>query len=107
MLTNLFFIAVICVIIIDISGFIEGIESLLTKVLGYKVRIPKPFSCSMCSTHWIGLIYLIFTHFSIESYMILLLISICTPLIENVIRNLMDIVGILINVPMTFFHFDN
>ena len=45
---NLFLIALICVIIIDVSGFIEELELILAKWLKVnKVRIPKPFSCSL------------------------------------------------------------
>ena len=44
---DLFLIALICVVIIDISGFIGEIEDILAKWLKVKsVRIPKPFSCS-------------------------------------------------------------
>ena len=44
---DLFLIALICVVIIDISGFIGEIEDILAKWLKVKsVRITKVFSCS-------------------------------------------------------------
>ena len=57
---DLFLIALICVVIIDISGFIGEIEDILAKWLKVKsVRIPKPLSCSFCMVHWVGLAYLL------------------------------------------------
>lgn len=59
MLLDLFLITLIIVFVIDISGFIDELESILSKWLKGKARIPKPFSCSLCMTWWIGLIYLL------------------------------------------------
>lgn len=60
-LANLILIGFIVVFIIDYSGFIEEADKILTKVLKSKIalHIPKPFSCSLCSTFWLGLIYLL------------------------------------------------
>lgn len=103
MVLNLIFIAVICVCIIDVSGFIGEIETLLTKLLGFKVRIPKPLSCSLCMTFWTGLVYLLVWHLlTLGSLALLLCVAVCTPVIENLIWNVRDILGILINIPMTF-----
>lgn len=60
---NLLFIAFICVFIIDYSGVIESIDSTLQKWLKNPfIHLPKPFSCSLCSTWWTGLIWLIIEH---------------------------------------------
>ena len=57
---NLLLIAFLCVFIIDFSGVIESIEAVLKKWVNNPfVHIPKPFSCSLCSTWWLGIIYLI------------------------------------------------
>lgn len=60
-LANLILIGFISVFIIDYSGFIDEADKILTKVLKSRVplHIPKPFSCSLCSTFWLGLIYLL------------------------------------------------
>lgn len=60
-LANLILIGFIVVFIIDYSGFIEEADKILTKLLKSKIplHIPKPFSCSLCSTFWLGLIYLL------------------------------------------------
>lgn len=102
-LLNIFLIALCCVIIIDYLQFFESIKPVLSKLFGFNVRIVKPFSCSTCSTWWIGLIYLIIvSQVSIANITLLLLISACTPLMENLLRNVIDAVGIIINLPMTF-----
>lgn len=59
MLIDLFLITLIIVFIIDISGFIDETETILSKWLKGKARVPKPFSCSLCMTWWTGLIYLL------------------------------------------------
>lgn len=59
MLIDLFLITLIIVFIIDISGFIDEMEAILSKWLKGKARVPKPFSCSLCMTWWTGLIYLL------------------------------------------------
>lgn len=85
---NLLIISVICCCIIDVSGFIEEIEELLTKILKMKTkaRIPKPLSCSLCATHWAGLGFLlILGQFSLVNYMLLLLVSVMTPVTTEII----------------------
>lgn len=58
---SLFLISFIMVFIIDYSGFITELENILTIITKstFKIHIPKPFSCSLCMTFWLGLIYLI------------------------------------------------
>lgn len=60
MLIKLLFLTLIVVFIIDISGIIESIENFLSKILKGKVRIKKPFSCSLCMVWWLGLAYIIY-----------------------------------------------
>lgn len=46
MILNILLIAVITVIVIDLSGFIQSLESGLSKWLRIpNVHIPRPFSC--------------------------------------------------------------
>ena len=59
MFIKLFLITLIIVFIIDISGVISQLEETLSKWLKGKARIPKPFSCSLCLTWWVGLAYLL------------------------------------------------
>ena len=61
---NLFLISVICVLIIDLSGFIDslkyGLSKLLTKnkLASIDYRL-KPIDCSLCMSFWISLIYIL------------------------------------------------
>ena len=75
MILNLFFIAFICGFIIEYSGFVSNAEEILTKLTKskFKVHIPKPFSCALCSTFWIGLIYICVT----DSFSFLNLALVC------------------------------
>lgn len=101
---NLFLIAVIVVCIVDISGFVNSIKSVLNKVItngkfsnsNYSL---KPFDCSLCMTFWIGLIYLIICNsISLLNIAILLLIAISTPIINDIIRLVQDLITKLIQV---------
>lgn len=99
MILNLFYIAVICVCVIDISGFVNSLKSFITRILtngklknNARCFTLKPFDCSLCMTFWSGLIYLfIVSNVSILNVMILLLISVSTPLIQDFIRTILDL----------------
>ena len=60
-LLNLFLIQVLVCFVIDLSGFLQEMETFLAKILHYRVAIPKPFSCSLCMGWWINLLYLLFS----------------------------------------------
>lgn len=87
-------IAFICVIIIDLSGFIQEIESLVTRLLGARrgyFEMPKPFSCSLCMTWWTGLIYLlIMGECTILNILLVLLIAYFTPVFKDILLILRD-----------------
>ena len=59
MILDLLLISIIVCFIIDVSGIIDNVEWWLSKLMGGTVKIPKPFSCSLCSTFWLGLIWII------------------------------------------------
>lgn len=90
-MTDILLIAVIIVVIIDISGFTYSLKSGLKKVLT-KGRMSdpyyslKPLDCSFCMTFWTGLIWLLVTH-NVTLWMLayLLLICVMTPVIKDVI----------------------
>lgn len=64
---NILLISVICVIIIDCTDIIDSIKHCIWK-FAFKNTKPykdfqfKPFSCSLCMTWWLSLIYLIISH---------------------------------------------
>lgn len=61
-LLNIVFIQIIICFIIDLSGFIQEMEGILSKWLKFKCVIPKPFGCATCSGWWCNLIYLLISH---------------------------------------------
>lgn len=101
---NILLIAVIVVIVIDITDFINNIKKLISSILTKgKIKsssyIMKPFDCSLCMTFWAGLIYLIYCNsISLLNIAILLLIAISTPIINDIIRLLQDLAIKLIQV---------
>lgn len=98
-------IALICVMVIDISGFIPSMEGLLAKWIGTRsVKIPKPFSCSLCSTFWASMIYaLCVGQFSLPVVAYSLFVAIMTPVISDLIWNVRDFVGLMIIALFQFF----
>lgn len=101
---DLFLIAVIVVCIVDISGFIDTVKSALNKLItkgkfsnsNYRL---KPLDCSLCSTFWLGLAYLIYCNsVSLLNIAILLLIAISTPIINDIIRLIQDLITKLLQM---------
>lgn len=101
---NLLLIAVIVVIIIDISGIIEDIKCRISKILT-KGKIAKtdyrlkPFDCSFCMNFWVGLIFIILIgQFSILLLAYILLLSVLTPVIKETILLIKDTILKIINI---------
>ena len=87
---DLLLLACIIVFIIDLSGFIPEISERIWKILYKNVKyvdwiITKPFSCSLCMFFWIGIIYLIFTGFSLYMLAYVALLAFLTPVIKDVL----------------------
>lgn len=90
---DLLLIQFIIVNIIDISGFIGEMETMIGRWLKAKsVHIPKPFSCSYCLCWWTGLIYLIISsHLSLLTAAVLLLIANLTTVTMEAVYLFRDI----------------
>lgn len=98
MMIELLIITALIVFIVDLSGIIESMESGLGKWLKCTVRIPKPFSCSLCMSWWTGLIYLICVgQFSILWIGYVGLLAFLTPVINNLLQLLRDGLNKIIN----------
>lgn len=95
---DLFEISIIVVIIVDISGFIDSIKTLIGKVLGINNVKLKPFDCSFCVNWWVSLVYLLITNeLTITAVMVTLLLSTLTPIIKDSIYLIRDLIGKAIN----------
>ena len=95
---DLFEITVIVVIIVDISGFVDSVKTLIGKVLGINNVKLKPLDCSFCVNWWLSLAYLLITNeLSITAVMVTLLLSTITPVIGDLIYLIRDLIGKIIN----------
>lgn len=97
---NLVIIEFVIVFIIDYSGFVGEIERYLGVFLRSRLplKIPKPFSCSLCMTFWCGLIYLIIIHeFNFISLFILTILLTNTNNILHLIYTLNDLIESVLN----------
>lgn len=99
MLLELFLICCIVVNIVDISGFTVSMKGWICKVLNrpqqeYSI---KPFDCSYCMTHHLGLIWLLIKGFSLEYYCFLLLLCCFTPVIKDIMILMKDVMSMLID----------
>lgn len=86
-LLNVVFIQIIVCFIIDLSGAIQSLETVLSKWTKVRCVIPKPFSCSLCSGWWINLIYLIAVHqFTLPYIVFVALVSFFSKNISGFLR---------------------
>lgn len=87
---NLLYIAIILVFIIDYSGFIPTIEEAFSKRIlhsKFKFHIPKPFSCSLCSTFWAGLIYILcISEFNLFNLVLVCLVAASTIVLSELLE---------------------
>lgn len=97
---DLLLIQFIIVNIIDISGFIQEMESMIARWLKVKsVHIPKPFSCSYCLCWWTGLVYLMVTgNLTLIYTAILLMICALSTTTADIIWLVKDIITKIINI---------
>lgn len=91
--TDLFSILIICVLVIDISGFVHSIKVAIGKYLKISpnsFRI-KPFDCSFCMTFWVSLIYLLAVgRFTLVNIAIVLLLCCLTTPLKNLVMSVRD-----------------
>lgn len=103
MIIDLILIQLIIVYIIDLSGAVESFKLFISKILTKgKIQTTnfdlKPFDCSLCSTWWIGLIYLLICHsFTIPYIALVALLSFLTPVSNNILLLIKDLIGFEIN----------
>ena len=91
--TDLFSILIICVLVIDISGFVHSIKVVIGKYLGISpnsFRI-KPFDCSFCMAFWISVIYLLVVgRFTLVNIAVVLLLCCLTTPLKNLVMSVRD-----------------
>ena len=103
MIIELILIQLIIVFIIDLSGAVESFKLFISKILTKgKIQTTnfdlKPFTCSLCSTWWVGLIYLLICHsFTIPYIALVALLSFLTPLSSSILLLIKDLAIFLVN----------
>ena len=103
MIIDLILIQLIIVFIIDLSGAVESFKLFISKILTKgKIQATnfdlKPFTCSLCMTWWIGLIYLLICHsFTIPYIALVALLSYLTPLSSSILLLIKDLAIFLVN----------
>lgn len=92
LITDLMLIAVVVTFCIEYSGFIDEMNSLLSRTLKCRAKVPKPFSCALCMTFWSGIVYLTITRqFSIPALALACLASWSTVVINEVLSFIRDV----------------
>lgn len=93
---NLIYITLILIFIIDRCGFIEHVKDWFKKWLHITDISFKPFDCSLCMVHHIGLIYLLCTHFTLPLYVFLCFMSLSTTYINYLLDVIFETIEFLI-----------
>ena len=102
-LLNLLLIQLILVFIIDLSGAMTSLKSLISKWLtkgamqssNYSL---KPLDCSLCMTWWVELIYLLIVHsFTLPFIAFTALLAFLTPVSKDALITGKDILTWIIN----------
>ena len=98
MILDLLFINII-ITLIFLSGFIDSIDDAIQKRWKFH-HLPKPFSCCLCSTFWVSLIWVIATgQVSLLSIALCLinayLTEVTTPLITTIKNWMLKIIEIM------------
>ena len=92
MFETLLLIQVIIVVITDLSGFPEdGLRPLFRRLTGGIGEPSKIFTCSLCQTHWAGLLYLVVTgQWSFLAYAYVLVLAFMTPVTASLLYLVRD-----------------
>ena len=103
---DILLLSALMVFIIDISGVMDSIERAIAKWLNVnKIRIPKPFSCSLCMSWWVGIAYCIIMHsFTISWIAYVALIAFLTPVTYNILTFVRDLLNKIIDALCKLIH---
>ena len=90
---NMLAIALICVIVIDISGVVDTLTASFRRLLTQgKFNTPmslKPFTCSFCMTHWVNLVYIcVLGEFTVLNYLYILVLSLFTTVFKDALEKI-------------------
>lgn len=96
MIENIILINLFFVLALDVAGFWRDFSAMLKGWLtNGKMKEPfdlKPFSCSLCCTFWVSLIYIIIAGFDLKMVIFALGLAVLSPVtasVINFVKNLM------------------
>lgn len=102
MIINLLLIATIVCYVVDISGVINSTKIFIWWLVFKNEKQfnnfnLKPFDCSLCMVFWVGLIYIIFTDFTLLNIFYVCMLSFLSSTITYFLNIIKDIIIFLLN----------
>ena len=105
----LFLLTVMAVIVIDLTDFVDSIKHGIWKWV-FKDKRPfkefrmKPFDCSLCSSFWLGLLYLvIWGKWSLALMTFQLFLSFLTPVIKDALMLVKSLLQRMVDAVYDYF----
>lgn len=106
MIGKLLLIQVICVLLVDVTGAVEDLLTPIVRwITGSRIgTVGKPLGCSLCLTHWTGLIWLLVTgNFTLAGYALVLLLSCLTPVTLSLYHLAVDMFNRMVEAVYNYF----
>lgn len=106
----LFLIAVCAVIVVDLSGFVMEVKKAVWRWVWkdkrpYQEFSAKPFDCSLCTTFWVSLGYLIISGtWTLPLMTLSLVFAFLTPVIKDAILTAKDLIQKIIDTIYWYFN---
>lgn len=90
-MSDIIAICFLCVFIIDLSGFIQAVEEIISRFIKpYQFHIPRPFSCSLCMTWWVCVIVGLCRGENLWWFVFSGFTAVMTPVIAGLIQKIID-----------------
>ena len=102
MILELLLLTVIVCFVVDISGFIDTIKSLIWKWVfngkrEYREFRLKPLDCSLCMTFWIGIIWISIFEFTLFNLLFVCLFAMMSEEITQILSTIKYLIHRLID----------
>lgn len=98
---NLLIINLLVIFGVDYANFVDEIGDYLTKITRSKLplKLPKPFSCSLCTYFWASIIYLLIVKaFTFKYLAIVVLFCVMIPVTTHLIYSIQGFFQGLLNL---------
>lgn len=89
----------VVVFVIDKSGAKDTLLRVVSVALGREVSSLRPLTCSLCSTWWLGLLWLLIRGaFSIEGVAVVAMLALMTRPMNDLLGALTDALGAIVRM---------